>query len=201
VVEFEGVKTDFHRSLGVKHHPRHCAVGLLSLTEREGQSWQRQTVELYDLLNRVLYRYLGGLGLAEESAEDVTQETFLRLAAHLKNGGDAGNLRAWIFEVAYNLAMDIHRLSRRNHAATDWTELGDGELIDPNASPECAYLENERQHRLKQAMNSLTPRQRSCILLRTEGLRYREIASILGVSEQRAIHLVKRGLERLSEEL
>ena len=56
VVEFEGVKTDFHRSLGVKHRPRNSAMGLLSLTEREGQSWQRQTVELYDLLNRVLYR-------------------------------------------------------------------------------------------------------------------------------------------------
>jgi len=84
---------------------------------------------------------------------------------------------------------------------TDQTQPINGHRADPDANPELACLENERQYRLKHAMSQLTQRQRSSILLRAEGLLYREIASVLGVSEQRAIHLVKRGLARLSEGL
>lgn len=174
-------------------------LGLLSSRNEEVSGWQQQTVELYDSLNHVLYRYLRGLGLSADAAEDVIQETFLRLAGHLSEGGSDGNLRSWLFQVAHNLSMDVHRASRRDHPDADAEYTSEKELIDPKADPESVYLQKERFKHLRKAMSQLTRQQCSSILLRAEGLRYREIAVVLGVSEQRAIHLVKRGLVRLAE--
>ncbi len=201
VIEFEkaGESARIHR--GVELEVRARVSELLSFTAQQEHGWQRQTMELYDALQPGLCRYVRSLGLAEEATEDAIQDTFLRLAAHLRAGNDAANLKAWVFHVAYNLSMDVHRASRRDHAEPGWTLPDDKELIDPRANPEREVLENERQHRLRSAMSQLTPQQRNSILLRAEGMCYREIASALGVSEQRAMHLVKRGLARLSEGL
>jgi RNA polymerase sigma-70 factor, ECF subfamily len=176
---------------------RHTARPLSS-TCQEGSDWDRQTLEWYEILNVALYRYLRSLGLPVEAAEDVLQETFLRLARHLKAGGKVDNLRSWVFQVAHNLSMDVHRASRRDRSEPSVERHLSEELIDPTADPEQIYLEKEKVKGLREAMSRLTPKQHSSLLLRAEGLRYRDIASVLGVSEQRAIHLVKRGLLRLA---
>jgi RNA polymerase sigma-70 factor (ECF subfamily) len=162
-----------------------------------GSDWQSITVKMYDALNTALCPYLLGLGLTIDAAEDVAQETFLRLARCLRSGGKISNMQAWIFQVAHNLSMDVHRAHRRN--GNDFVVYGEPEQepADPNANPEWAYLQKERTTQLRLAMARLTPRQFRSVLLRVEGLRYREIALELGVSEQRAIHLVKRAMVRL----
>jgi RNA polymerase sigma-70 factor (ECF subfamily) len=188
-------------SCGQEDPLRNGASGSLSLKQQEESEWQKQTLKQYDVLNHVLYRYLRGLGLSIDAAEDVVQESFLRLAQHLREGGNTTNVRSWIFQVAHNLSMDIHRAARRDRSDSDIERLADKELIDPKGNPEWVYLQNEKEKYLTAAMLRLTTQQRSSVLLRSEGLRYREIASVLGVSEQRAIHLVKRALVRLAGEL
>ncbi|MBT9333107.1 RNA polymerase sigma factor [Paracidobacterium acidisoli] len=173
----------------------------LSLSERKDSVTQRQILELYDAYNLSLYSYLRSLGVSADKAEDVIQETFLRLVHHLRDDREQENLRAWLYQVAHNLAMDIHRASNRSFSNTDWGEAIADEPVDPHSNPEWQYLQKEELKRVKAAIQQLTPQQRGSLLLRAEGLRYREIALVLGVSEQRAIHLVKRGLERLAEGL
>jgi uncharacterized protein YidB (DUF937 family) len=114
VIELERVERCAIASHGARCQTRTGVSGLLSLAGQEEHGWQRQTMEFYDALNQVLYRYLRGLGLGTETTEDVIQETFLRLTAHLRDGGNAENLRSWIFQVAYNLSMDVHRASHRD---------------------------------------------------------------------------------------
>jgi len=167
---------------------------------QEELGWQQQTLGLYDMHKTSLYRYVRGLALPVDQVEDVVQETFFRLAQHLRCEGNVENLRSWIFQVAHNLAMDIHRAIRRDHSDSyPEFECGD-EPVDPKSNPEWACIQQERIGRLKAAMSRLTRQQYSSVLLRAEGLRYREIASVLGVSEQRAIYLAKRALKRLAEE-
>jgi RNA polymerase sigma-70 factor (ECF subfamily) len=165
----------------------------------EGSEWQSLTLKMYDALHAALCRYLRGLGLTIDAAEDVVQETFLRLARCLRDGGKINNMQAWIFQVAHNLSMDIHRAHQRSHVEFAAESEPEQELADPNTNPEWVYLQKEKFRQLRLAMTRLTPRQFRSVLLRAEGLRYREIALILGVSEQRAIHLVKRALVRLVE--
>ncbi len=160
---------------------------------------QRQVKDLYDDLSPSLLMYLRGLGLTEEESEDAVQEAFLRLVRHLADGGNEDNLRSWTFKVARNLSMDVHRTrirSKESDTPEGWLE--DFEPVDGSADPERALMQEEERKRLNVAMEKLTQKQRSSVLMRAEGLRFCDIASALGVSEQRAIHLVKRGLKRLT---
>ena len=63
--------------------------------------------------------------------------------------------------------------------------------------PEQIMIENEKLQRVRVALQYLPAQQRECVLLRSQGLRYREIASNLGVSTQRVATLMGRGISRL----
>jgi RNA polymerase sigma factor (sigma-70 family) len=177
----------------------HPALEIGAEVAIDGSDWQSITLRAYEELNVALCRYLLALGLTVDAAEDVAQETFLRLARCLRAGSKIDNKQAWIFQVAHNLSMDIHRAHRRSRVEFAMEGEPQQERADPNANPEWVYLQKEKASQLRVAMGRLTPRQFRSVLLRGEGLRYREIALVLGVSEQRAIHLVKRALVRLVE--
>jgi RNA polymerase sigma-70 factor (ECF subfamily) len=163
----------------------------------ETTKWHSIIMDLYDTAHTSLYKYLINLSLSPDEAEDVIQEVFLRLANHLKGGGNDRNLRSWVFRVAYNCSMDIHRSNGRNYSGVSRDEEDMEEISDPGKDPELIYLQKERMKRVSDAMSQLTPKQRNSVFLRSEGLRYMEIGSVLGVSESRAIYLVKRGLQQL----
>jgi RNA polymerase sigma-70 factor, ECF subfamily len=168
---------------------------LIPLKEQGEAGWRQQTLLLYDSLTPKLLQFLRRLGLNKNEMDDVIQESFLRLAGHLKSGSSDDNLHSWVYRVARNLAMDVHRSNQRDQEEVELKPQD--EPIDPEANPEGVYLQKEQFKRVKAAMSRLTARQYNSILLRAQGLRYREIGELLGISEQRAIHLVKRGLQRL----
>jgi RNA polymerase sigma-70 factor (ECF subfamily) len=157
----------------------------------------RLGVDMYDQLRPLLMVRLRGLGLTTENAEDVVHETFLRLLEHLRGTEGNENLRGWIFRVAYNLAMDIHRSEKhRSHPTTDLLEAAEAgfwDPVDPSPGPEEMAIQAQGFSRLRSAFSLLTFQQRKCLMLRAQGLRYREIASTLGISSQRAAKLLKRG--------
>src|SRR5271157_1081081 len=73
----------------------------------------QQIVELYDEVRPSLNAYLCWLGMNADQAEDVIQETFLRLICCRFRPGSENTLRGWVFRVAHNLSMDVHRFQRR----------------------------------------------------------------------------------------
>src|SRR5215475_6889326 len=74
---------------------------------------RKRIVELYSEIRPALSGYLYSRGLSQDHTEDIIQETFLRLVRHGANSGADDNLRAWVFRVAHNLSMDLHRAERR----------------------------------------------------------------------------------------
>ena len=72
--------------------------------------------------------------------------------------------------------------------------------VDPNLNPEEVFLKKEQLHRMAAAVSRLNEKQRQCLHLRAEGLRYREIAAVLGVSTQRVADVVQSALVRLAGE-
>jgi RNA polymerase sigma-70 factor (ECF subfamily) len=168
-----------------------ASARLIPLKEGSRTDWRQQTLHLYDALAPKLVKFLRHLGLDREEREDVIQEVFLRLARHLKKGNSEDNLHSWVHQVAHNLAMDVHRVNRRGQGEVESEFEPENEPVDPKANPELVYLEKERSSRLKTAMSQLTKQQHNSILLRIQGWRYRDIGELLGISEQRAIHLVK----------
>jgi RNA polymerase sigma-70 factor (ECF subfamily) len=176
---------------------RVCSSAVFLEVRASEPEWQDVTSRMYRELNPGLLRFLNGLGLSKEAAEDVVQEAFFRLARQLRGGRKIGNLNAWLFRVAYHLCMDFHRANSQSQSRLT-SEYGSiEEPIDLTANPELVYLQKEKERLVRAAMLRLTPQQFRCFQLRAAGRRYREIAADLGVSEQRATHLVKRALLRL----
>jgi len=150
------------------------------------------TTALFEQQRLSVYRYLVSLGLRPQVAGDIAQESFLRLYRHLRSNGKQENLRGWIFRVAHNLAMN--ELKR---AGTAEAERLDSE-VDPGGDPEQAMLKKERMRRMQTAIGMLPRRQQDCLRLRAEGLRYREIAQVLGIGISSVAESVQRALAALA---
>jgi RNA polymerase sigma-70 factor (ECF subfamily) len=177
-------------------------VSLIVHSEHGVSRRRNQVARLYDEIRPALMAYLSGLGLSVDEAEDVIQECFLRLVRHLANKRDEENLRGWLFRVAHNLTMDLFRDGKRSPAvaaAEDDTVAFD--IVDTSLSPEEVVIKREQLRRVWAAMARLTEQQRHAVLLRAEGLRYREISSVLGMPIQRIGELVQRALSRLAGDL
>ena len=152
----------------------------------------------FDELRVPVYRYLMCNGLGSADAEELVQETFLRLYQHLARQGSRPNLRGWIFEVARNAARDRRKSARWQRTVPLDPAAG---VADPGAGPEDQAIREERARRLGAAIGKLSTQQRECILLRIAGLRYREIAEVLGINVASAGELVARATARLSEDI
>ncbi|MGC8792099.1 MAG: RNA polymerase sigma factor [Bryobacteraceae bacterium] len=135
-----------------------------------------------------LYRYASVLLGDRQAAEDVIQETFLRLFAALRSGVEIRDRRAWLYRVARNACLERRRRSRRQ-AETEIPER----TATPSSSPEAGY----QQRRLaRQLTRALSPRERECVRLRAEGLSYAEIADVMGVRCGTVAALLSRALAK-----
>jgi RNA polymerase sigma-70 factor (ECF subfamily) len=145
----------------------------------------QRVTQVFELLRDPLYRYLFRVLESQDEAEDLTQEVFLRLYAHLQRGNSVANVRAWLFRVAHNLAIDRQRKNSRLEPIAPCVQT---EACDPAPGADQKILMQERQQRLRQALAALSSEERHCLELRAEGLSYQEIAGIL---EMRLPTLVK----------
>jgi len=162
---------------------------------------EEQITKLFDELRVPVYRYLLCTNVTPEEAEEIIQESFLRLFKHLHAKGREDNLRGWVFRVAHNIALDQHR--NRKHwtpkSPEEWIELTE-QRADPAANPEEQLLRKEKIARVHAAMSGLSNQQLQCVLLRAEGFRYREIAEILGVTVFTIAESLRRAIEKLARE-
>ena len=155
-----------------------------------------EVTALYRELRKPLLRYLVCLGLSGDEAQDVVQDTFLGLQRHMNAGGEEDNIRGWLFRVAHNLARNRQASYHRRFAEPLHTEL---EILAQQATPEQAMLEKEKYRRLFSAIRELAGSERECLLLRASGLRYREIAEVLGMATSTVADSVERAVRKLAE--
>jgi RNA polymerase sigma-70 factor (ECF subfamily) len=158
-------------------------------------------VALYDELRPLLYNNLIFMGFDPKEVDDAIQEAFLRLLRQLAAGREVEDMRGWLFRAAYSLSLNVRRRERR--IALQGSEAEDyvRQLPAIDANPEQEYLSHELMRRYEAAVERLTSQQRQCLLLRKEGLRYREIAAALGIGASRVPQLLERAVGRLVEEL
>jgi RNA polymerase sigma-70 factor (ECF subfamily) len=129
-----------------------------------------------------------------ERARDVVQETFIRLYQQ-DIEKVKGGLKAWLFTVCRNRALDVIRKERR---ITGLEEEQIARLPSERRTPsERADLE-ERIGQVHEALNRLSENQREIILLKFEqGLSYEEMSQVTGLSSGNIGFLLHTGLKRL----
>lgn len=167
-----------------------------------GDTSRDEVLRWFDELRDPLRRYLMCAGASPADADDAVQETFLQLHRHLEKSGDRPNLRGWVFQVARNYLRDERKSARHQRTVQlDDAIVRSGGPADPQRSPEHRALDEERTRRLRTAIEKLPEEQRECMLLRSSGLRYREIAEVLGINTSSVGTLVHRAVARLTEDL
>jgi RNA polymerase sigma-70 factor (ECF subfamily) len=175
--------------------------GAQSLDMRSASSMEQKTTELFELFYEPVYRYVRSLIGLQAEAEDLAQEAFLRLYTSLLDGQTIGNARSWVFRVAHNLAIDhLRRASHLKQAVPEVWHVSE-EQLDAAPNAEQRLIEQERHQRLRRAMMRLSPQERYCLDLRAEGLSYREIAEVLGVSVSSVNTFLSRGVKKIAGEL
>lgn len=144
--------------------------------------------ELFREHGAALYRFAAVLVRHHQDAEDVVQETFLKLLAHLEGNGELPNARGWLFTVAAHAARDRQR---RRMRWIPWRPVHDGQVAPPRLPDE-----DGRLTRARAALQRLPERDRLLLLLRAQGLSYRDIAAAAGLNPASVGRLLARAVDR-----
>jgi len=157
-----------------------------------------EAAKLFEELRKPLLRYLVCIGLSADEAQDVAQDAFLSLHRHLAAGGSQESIRSWLFRVAHNQGRNRQASYGRRFA-----ESLDGsvDVLLDHATPERKLIEKEKRRLLGAAIRSLSDSERECLLLRAEGLRYREIGAVLEIATSTVADTVDRAIRKLAEKL
>ncbi len=173
-------------------------MGFVSVIEqRVGETigLEAELEQIYAETRGQVCAYLLYMGVPQAEAQEVTQEVYLRLHQTMRKGTAIDNMRAWLFRVAHNLGLKVRSRERAFRAISpDWEHFE-----NPATSQESALLDRERNRRVSEALESLSPQQRNCLYLRSEGLRYREIAEVMGISSSTVNEFLRRAISRLAE--
>jgi RNA polymerase sigma-70 factor (ECF subfamily) len=153
---------------------------------------EQEVVSLFEQLRTPVLRYLLSLRVPIHEAEEIVQEVFLALFEHLGRGKSRANLQGWIFKVAHNLALKHFNRTRRQ--ASDSPRA----LQDKAPGPEERLADLQRQDMLLALVKALPELDQWCLSLRAEGLRYRQIAEVLGISLGAVANSLEKSLSRLT---
>lgn len=127
-----------------------------------------------------------------ETAEDLTQETFIRLFRHLEDYKAESSFKAWLYTIANRLCIDESR------------KISFSPLEDQNfpAADDSRLHRIEDRDQILRLLKFLSPEQREAILLRfEEDLSFMEIARVMGCSLRTAQSRVRNGLKIMRKEM
>ena len=135
-------------------------------------SFDELFLRYYSRIYDVLFRLTGD----PAEADDLTQETFIRLYRHPLPPGREHNVGGWLYRVAVNLGYNALRAYKRRMAyeqASDTPTFTD---------PESAVVQSDERRRVRETLAQLDPQQAQLLVLRHAGLFYKELAQALDVA-------------------
>ena len=125
-----------------------------------------------------LRRYLTAFTHDHELAEDVAHDAYARLAVEVRRSRAPQEMRAWLFKVGRNLAIDR---GRRQQIALKAQERLPAGGVEPSAEAECLVREDRRE--LGRILARLSPLDRRALQMSAEGYSGAEIARAVGMTE------------------
>jgi RNA polymerase sigma-70 factor, ECF subfamily len=158
-------------------------------------SWDELVRQHADRVYRLAYRLSGN----QHDAEDLTQETFIRVFRSLQNY-QPGTFEGWLHRITTNLFLDMVRRRARIRMESLPEDYDRVPADDPN--PEQIYYDSRLGPDLQAALDSLPPEFRAAVVLcDIEGLSYEEVAGTLGVKLGTVRSRIHRGRQALRDYL
>ncbi len=150
---------------------------------------------LYDRYIEKIYRFVYYKTFVKETAEDITSDVFHKAFQKISSFDETkGAFSAWIYRIARNAVIDHYRTDKKTVPIEDIFELG-----EENRTAE-THDALRALSRVQEFLKTMTPRQREIITLRLwEERPYREIAEIIGGSEDSVKMAFSRAIRELRE--
>ncbi|MFQ5741308.1 MAG: RNA polymerase sigma factor [Acidobacteriota bacterium] len=143
--------------------------------------------KLYGLFSKPIYNFIWRLIGSTEDAEDLTQETFLKVHRELRNLRDEGQFQFWVYRIARNEVYQRLRRSQKVSAVSmDDESVNYHEFLQDNSpglDPERQALSKELNEVIRRALNSMSPKYRDVFVLAVfQKFSYEDITKIVGRS-------------------
>lgn len=163
-------------------------------------------------LKNQLYRLALRITLNSAEAEDIVQETLIRVWNRRDTWDSIDNIEAFCFTVCRNLSLDS--VKRGNHSVVSLDEMmtaksdprsGSSSALaaepqQTSSTPSQQAIDNDSLNIVRNIVDSLPEKQRSCIQLRDfEGKSYKDISTILGITEDQVKVNIFRGRKTIKE--
>lgn len=173
------------------------------LTERAKRGDREAFAELIEIYKDKIFQLAFRMVGNRQEAEDIAQETFLRVYANLHTYDESFKFSTWIYRIATNLCIDRGRKKRPDFSLDEEIEAGQGldwhsRLSSKEPTPEEKVVTQELQETVQEALTQLAPKYRSIMVLRyIEDLSLQEISDILKLPITTIKTRIHRGREAL----
>jgi RNA polymerase sigma factor (sigma-70 family) len=149
-----------------------------------------------------LLRYATRLVNSPSGAQDVVQNVFIKLFTRWNGQAeDAGRLKAWLYRVTHNEAVDYVRREARLSLLHD-RHAEELRVVEDDRSEAGPHDADERKTLVLNALKKLHPREQQIVLLRLEhGLSYQAIADVTGRTEGNVGNILHHAIKKLSRKL
>jgi RNA polymerase sigma-70 factor (ECF subfamily) len=159
-------------------------------------------VELVDKYKDKIFRYCFKMLKDHQEAEDLTQETFIRVYNNLDRYSNEYKFSTWIYKIATNLCIDRLRKQRLNTVSIDQPISEDEDLTislpDWTNNPENLHITKDLEDRVSETIMELPDKYRAAIVLRhLQQLSYEEISAVLELPVNTVKTRIYRGREVL----
>lgn len=182
-------------------------AGLIRAAQRGDHDAFEKLVRAYD---HSVLRVAMNLLRSPEEARDVYQEAFLKVYRNLHSFRFDCSFHTWLYRIVTNICLDHLRRRKVRKEESTVVQTSDG-LVDrisqveeaaPHADPERQMWNSELGQRIANALESLTPRERTVFELRHyEGLRLRAIGDLIGTTEEAAKNCLFRATQKMRASL
>lgn len=181
----------------------------MAVDEQKIQELYKQVVEgdslkafndLYDLLYESLFMFGLKIIKRRDITEEVVADVFTNFWMHRKGNTRVDNVITYLYIATRNRSLnELEKERRRTSVSLDDVEV---EIAEYRYNPETEYISAEEVEKINRAMDQLPPRCKMVLVLtREQGLKYREVAEVMGISEKTVENLVSRALKKMAETL
>jgi RNA polymerase sigma-70 factor (ECF subfamily) len=181
------------------------------LVTRAQQGSEKAYRELLGRFQRPVFSIIYRMIRDREQAEDLAQETFVRVFNNIDRYDPRYKFSSWIFKIATNLTIDHIRRKEldtvsidgsRNAVTAEQIEATSITIASPDENPEELLEAKQLGEEIESAISKLRPEYRAAILLRhVDGREYQEIAEILSLPLGTVKTYIHRGRNELREQL
>jgi len=149
---------------------------------------------LFQRYQTPLYQFFRRLGHSPSVSEDLVQEVFFRVLRSRHTYWADASFRSWFYQIARNIRVDYLRRSTRESPIGD--DFGDTFVSEDSAYQDLELADNARV--LREALAAMPERKRELVVLsRFQGMKYREIAEMMGCD----VNTIKVRIHRSVQEL